>query len=192
MSIELILETPDVIAGPYATVSIAFRVDRVLELTLPGGDLGGFELQEVPVSPAYTKNYDVLPGADPREIVTRWPMTNWQVIAAFEDGVRVGGAIVCYSTPGLHILEDRTDLGALWDLRVAEDRRGQGIGKRLFEAAVEWMRARGCRTLKVETQNTNVAACRFYESRGCTLGTIGRFAYSPELDEVQLVWYLDI
>jgi hypothetical protein len=51
---------------------------------------------------------------------------------------------------------------------------------------------RGCRRLKVETQNTNVPACRLYASQGCTLGAIHRFAY-PELpEEIQLLWYKDV
>jgi hypothetical protein len=40
----------------------------------------------------------------------------------------------------------------------------------------------------IETQNTNVAACRFYASRGCTLQQANRGVY-PELPlEIQLIW----
>jgi GNAT superfamily N-acetyltransferase len=39
--------------------------------------------------------------------------------------------------------------------------RGLGIGAALFRAAERWAVARGARWLKVETQNVNVAACRF-------------------------------
>jgi len=38
----------------------------------------------------------------------------------------------------------------------------------------------GCRLLKIETQNTNVQACRSYERQGCRLEAIHRAAY-PEL-----------
>ena len=51
-----------------------------------------------------------------------------------------------------------------------------------------WAAARGCRRLKVETQNINVPACRFYERQGCVLAEVRRDAY-PELPgEIQLLW----
>jgi GNAT superfamily N-acetyltransferase len=90
------------------------------------------------------------------------------------------------------MLEGRRDLAVLWDLRVAPEARGQGVGAALFQAAEAWAAARGCRQMKVETQNVNVPACRFYASQGCVLGAIHRFAY-PELPhEVQLLWYRDL
>jgi len=49
-----------------------------------------------------------------------------------------------------------------------------------------------CRQLKIETQNTNVQACRFYERQRCRLHAIHRAAY-PELpEEIQLLWYKDL
>jgi GNAT superfamily N-acetyltransferase len=60
----------------------------------------------------------------------------------------------------------RSDLAVLWDIRVQPERRGRGVGKALFYASVDWACRRGCRQLKVETQNVNVAACRFYASQG--------------------------
>jgi hypothetical protein len=42
--------------------------------------------------------------------------------------------------------------------------------------------------MKIETQNINVPACRFYAKHGFILGAVNRFAY-PELpDEVELIW----
>ena len=64
--------------------------------------------------------------------------------------------------------------------------------RKLFQAAAKWARSRGCRQLKIETQNINVPACKFYASQGCELRTIHPDAY-PELpDEIQLLWYLDL
>jgi GNAT superfamily N-acetyltransferase len=72
---------------------------------------------------------------------------------------------------------------------VAPDQRGSGVGSALFRATERWAGDRGCGWLKIETQNVNTAACRFYQKMGCTLGGIERFAY-PELpDEVQLLWW---
>ncbi len=53
-------------------------------------------------------------------------------------------------------------------------------------------RSRGCHTLKVETQNINVPACRFYQRMGCTLGTVNRFAYPDLPDEIQLIWFKNL
>jgi GNAT superfamily N-acetyltransferase len=86
-------------------------------------------------------------------------------------------------------LEDRTDLAVLWDIRVAEGMRGRGLGTALFRTAEEWAREQRCRQLKVETQNINVPACRFYAKQGCVLGAIHRFAYPDFPEEAQLLWY---
>lgn len=105
---------------------------------------------------------------------------------------RVGSAVVAWDTPGVDMLEGRPDLAVLWDLRVAPAWRGRGIGAALFRAAEAWSWARGARWLKVETQNVNVTACRFYARQGCVLGALHRFAY-PELpNEVQLLWYKEL
>jgi GNAT superfamily N-acetyltransferase len=83
-------------------------------------------------------------------------------------------------------------MAELWDLRVAPEARGIGIGHRLFHNAVEWARSRQCRVLKAETQNIPVPACRFYARQGCELGGINRRAYSDELEEVQMLWYREL
>jgi hypothetical protein len=46
--------------------------------------------------------------------------------------------------------------------------------------------------LKIETQNTNVGACRFYERQGCELRAIHRAAYPQFPEEIQLLWYKDL
>jgi hypothetical protein len=50
--------------------------------------------------------------------------------------------------------------------------------------------------LTIETQNTNVAACRFYAARGAELRGIVHHAYAAEAEpiasEVQLQWWLDL
>ncbi|MDP2919994.1 MAG: hypothetical protein Q8O43_07245, partial [Dehalococcoidia bacterium] len=68
-------------------------------------------------------------------------------------------------------------------------------GTGLFSTATEWARGNGFRQLAVETQNTNVPACKFYASQGCKLGEIDRFKYitHPSIaHETMLVWYLDL
>lgn len=49
--------------------------------------------------------------------------------------------------------------------------------------------------MKVETQNVNVPACRFYQRMGCRLGEIRQYGYAavPAVaDEVMLNWYLEL
>jgi GNAT superfamily N-acetyltransferase len=100
----------------------------------------------------------------------------------------LGGAVVALRTPELPLLEGRSDLAALWDIRVAPDRRGCGLGAMLFRATEDWARARECVGLKVETQNVNVPACRFYQRQGCVLSSVQVGAYPSLPDEVQLIW----
>ena len=104
----------------------------------------------------------------------------------------VGGAAVAVDTPGLTMLEGRRDLAVLWDIRVSPDARRQGVGSTLFENVEAWALLHGCRQLKIETQNTNVPACRFYERQGCHLRAIHRAVYPEFPEEVQLLWYKDL
>jgi ribosomal protein S18 acetylase RimI-like enzyme len=178
------------IAG-YAAISIAFEVRRILELAVIDGGLGGFTLSERAVDVPYVKDYDADDGG-PARWGERFDVSKWGLLGAWIGDRRVGGAAVAFDTPGVGMLEGRRDLASLWDIRVAPEARGRGIGAALFRAAMAWAAARGCRQLKVETQNINVPACRFYAAQGCVLGAIHRFAY-PELPrEVQLLWYRDL
>ena len=108
------------------------------------------------------------------------------------NGSRLGGAVVAWNTPGVDMLEGRDDLAVLWDLRVHPDHRREGVGSRLFQHAAAWARAKGCRQLKIETQNINVRACKFYAKQGCYLGAVHAGAYPEFPEEVQLLWYLDL
>jgi GNAT superfamily N-acetyltransferase len=176
----------------YGDVSIAFTARAVLDVVPAAGGLGGLTLVPRALAEPYVKDYDALAGESPARWARRFDVARWVVLAAHLDGARVGGAVVAFDTPGVDMLEGRRDLAVLWDLRVAPAARGRGAGHALFSAAVSWAAARGCRWLKVETQNVNVDACRFYARQGCTLGAIHRFAY-PELpEEAQLLWYKEI
>ena len=59
-------------------------------------------------------------------------------------------------------------------------------------ARSRFARASGCSFLKVESQNTNPAACRFYAKSGLELGGLRRGVYPEYPDEVQLLWYLNL
>jgi len=158
--------------------------------------LGGFSLIEEKVAP-YMKDYDSKEEGEPRPIrwTKRFDVSKWGFFLAL-DGVRpVGGATVAIDTPGVNMLEGRKDLAVLWDIRVCPDERGRGIGSKLFKYAADWARQKGCRQLKVETQNINVPACRFYAKQGCELGAIHQYGYAgcPNVaHEAMLLWYLEL
>ncbi len=178
----------------YGSVPIAFRVESVLEVHAVDDGLGGLALREVPVEEPYAKDYDARRCACPVRWPARFDVTNWAFFVALVEGRAVGGATVAFDTPGLDALEGRSDLAELWDLRVAPDHRGKGVGEALFRRAAAWARERGCREMKIETQNINVRACRFYAARGCRLGAIVQGAYTdPAIaHEAMLLWYLDL
>lgn len=173
----------------YASVPIAFEVSMVLDVAEQTKSSGEFMLTERRLDVPYVKDYDAIDGEQPHQWASRFDVSNWGIFKAELEGRHVGGAVVAFNTPGLLMLEGRDDLAVLWDIRVATDARGQGVGSALFRAAEAWARARGCRHFKVETQNINVPACRFYARQGCVLTSVDPHAY-PELpEEIRLLWY---
>jgi GNAT superfamily N-acetyltransferase len=179
----------------YKEIPIAFKVESMLHVDLINGGLGGIKLCEEKVVPSYLKDYDAYEDGSPAEWPKHFDIRNWGIFLALDGTHHIGGAAVAFNTPGLHMLAGRKDLAVLWDLRVHPDFRGCGIGTKLFNHAANWSRDRGCKQLKLETQNVNVPACRLYAKQGCQLGEINRYAYAnhPEVGhEVMLVWYLDL
>lgn len=181
----------------YASIPIVFDVSSVLEVRPVKGGLGGLQLEEVALKTSYQKDYDNIGGLEtgPLTWALEFDMNNWGIFVAFEHDVPIGGAMVAFNTAGVNMLEGRRDLAVLWDLRVHPEHRGKGIGHALFRTAAEWSKARECRKLKIETQNTNVPACHFYQRQGCTLGSVHRFgydAYSAVSHEAMLLWYKDL
>lgn len=179
----------------YAEIPIAFEVRSVFRVVLVDDGLGGIRLQEEQIATPYVKDYDGSEDGGPERELKRFDMRNWGIFLALKGARAVGGAVVAFNTPGVHMLQGRTDIAVLWDIRVHPDLRRCGIGTRLFREAADWSRRRKCRLLKVETQNVNVPACRFYASQGCQLGEINRYAYAGHPDvghEVRLVWCIDL
>ncbi|MBI5095955.1 MAG: GNAT family N-acetyltransferase [Candidatus Hydrogenedentes bacterium] len=180
------------VLSEYGAIPISFEVKTKLDVQVLNGGLGGVIFSEQTLTIPYVKDYDGLNGEGPARWAKRWDIRNWTVLSAFVDDRRVGGCAIAFDTKGVTMLEDRNDLAVLWDLRVHPDFRRTGIGERLFGAAAAWATNRGCRYLKVETQNNNVPACRFYAKQGCVLGALNRFAYEEFPDEVELIWYKEL
>ena len=178
----------------YSTIPISFEVRSKLAITLLSDGLGGMLLSEEAVMVPYVKDYDEGGKERPTRWLERFSTANWVLFLARDTGVPVGGATVACNTPGINMLSDRKDMAVLWDIRVHPEHRRSGVGTALFREAARWAGEKGCRYLKVETQNVNVPACRFYVRQGCRLGEIDRFAYSePRLaHEAMLIWYLDL
>lgn len=78
------------------------------------------------------------------------------------------------------------------DLAIDKKHRGQGVGKMLMDAAVQWSKDKGFNGLSLETQSNNLLACRFYLKYGFILGGIDAMVYTHPLykDDIALYFYL--
>jgi GNAT superfamily N-acetyltransferase len=184
LEVEIREEPLDELGG-YATITIAFEVRRVLDVS---GAEGAWTLTEREIEHPYIKNYDAVEAERPTSWARRFDISKWVMLVARHEDQPIGVAVIAMDTPHLDLLEGRKDVAALWDIRVAPAHRGRHVGTALFRAAEAVAIGRGCRLLRVETQNVNVAACRLYERRGCRLERVVPGAYSEFPDEVQLVW----
>jgi GNAT superfamily N-acetyltransferase len=191
MSITIIEIPPERLAE-YDQVPSKFLVKSILEVELLDGGLGGILLKEVRVEKPYIKDYDSY-GELPSDWPKKFDVSKWGFFLALDMGNPIGAAAVAFDTTGVFVLEARKDLSELWDIRLRPEARGAGI--LLFRHAAEWSRRRGCRQMKIETQNVNVPACRFYQRMGAQLGEVRRYGYAavPRVaHEVMLCWYLDL
>ncbi len=77
------------------------------------------------------------------------------------------------------------------DIAVSRQYRGMGLGRRLIDIAIQWAKNGGMRGLMAETQDTNLAACRFYHRCGFVLGGVDIMLYRncSNSDEKALLWY---
>ena len=194
MAFEIRPITPDQL-DQYVEIPIAFEVHSILSIESVERGLRGMVFREVPVDPPYVKDYDAPPDGSPLLWPRRWDVSNWGIFLATDDGLAVGAMAIAHRTPGMHMLAERDDVAALWDIRVRPERRRTGVGSALFEHAAAWSREGGCTQLRIETQDINVPACRFYARSGCRLILIDREAYvsCPQVaHETKLVWALDL
>lgn len=112
------------------------------------------ETTEGPLPDAYYRAF---------EAIERDPNNRLVVV---EDGGAVIGCLQLTYIPGL------TYQGGLRmvveGVRVAESRRGAGVGRHMLNWAIEEARARGCRLVQLTTNKARTDAKRFYESLGFT------------------------
>ena len=175
-------------------VPCAFEIREVVDVVRLAVGAAGCEVPCRPVV-ARRKDYDALPENHPRDWARVLDLQGWLFLQAWRGEHVVGGAIVAFADPGvpgrglrLPWLRAHPERAVLWDLRVAPEARGTGVGRALLEASRRAMTQRGRSVLLVETQDTNAAACRFYARCGGAVVAIEPGAY-PELpDEVRVVW----
>jgi len=184
-----VIEEPVSALAEYGGISIAFEVSEMFDVIAEADGCARLDVRRVPAP--YVKDYDAIDGG-PMRWAERFDLSNWGFFSALRDAQCVGRAAVARDTSALEMLEGLSDVALLWDIRVAPFARRRGVGSALFDAVVTWARSRGCLQLKVETRNTNVAACRFYAREGCALRTVQWGAYPALPDEVQLIWFKDL
>jgi GNAT superfamily N-acetyltransferase len=103
--------------------------------------------------------------------------TNQRLIVAEIDGEIVGTMQLSY-LPGL--LNRGAWRGQIEAVRIAGDRRGQGLGAAMIDWAVKQCRARGCFMAQLTSNNDRVAAHRFYERLGWQKSHAGFKLYLTE------------
>lgn len=174
----------------YETISISFRVKEIYTLVDSPSESIGVTLKKELLTEPYLKDYDAY--EKPTTWSQKWNLSNWGFFGAYENNILIGCAAVAWKTPSVCMLEDKDDLAVLWDIRVAPEYRGLGVGKTLFDAVKQWSKERNIKILKIETQNINVQACRFYDKQGCQLTSFNMRAYSDLPEEIQLIWRLKL
>ncbi|MCL2160142.1 MAG: GNAT family N-acetyltransferase [Oscillospiraceae bacterium] len=78
------------------------------------------------------------------------------------------------------------------NIDIRKDFRHQGIGTKLIEQAVLWAKGRDLKGIRLETQDMNLIACRFYQKCGFVLGAVDNLLYRnlENENEKALFWYL--
>ena len=176
----------------YDSVSMNVDVKSEYKIKRIDNGLGGFTFEEVPVEP-YIKDLSVYERAT--EYEKEFDITHWSFYMAFDDEKPVGAVTIAAKTDKLYMLAGRDDACVLWDIRVADGYKHQGIGQKLFDLAVKNAKADGYRQMIIECQNNNVPACNFYRKQGALLSKVDMYAYYQEeacRNEVQFLWYLDL
>ncbi len=108
--------------------------------------------REKPGDPAYAAAFAAIE-ADPN-----------QYLAVAEEEGCVVGCLQLSFIPGLSRLGMWR--GQIESVRIAASHRGAGLGRRMFEWAIEECRARGCGLVQLTTDKARPDARRFYESLG--------------------------
>lgn len=187
MAIEIVSESVASLAE-YARVPSAFLVSEIFDEAALDAMDGGHDGAPTPIPIPYWKDYDAYLDSSPTGWAARFDVSAWKLFAAYRRGQRIGGAVLIVGASAIDLLDGRADLALLWDLRVLPDARRLGVGRALVEAVASAARHAGAAALRVETQNVNVPACRFYRACDFRLEQVRHGAYEALPDELQLLW----
>lgn len=173
----LITTRPRLAAGALAHCDFSFDVAAVAVPPFDGDDIGA-TVAVPPYRKDYGSGHDLEPEPDGVLLVAHassTPDTSPEAVLGYVLASR-----------------DWTGFALVDDLAVHRASRGCGIGRALFDAARDWARGAGLAGLRLETQSTNLPACRFYARQGLRLGGADRLLYAalPGLGhETALFWY---
>lgn len=131
-------------AAPDLPAIIAMLADDALGQTR--------EVVSEPPHPAYIAAFDAIK-ADPN-----------QLLAIVERDGAIIGCLQLSFIPGLSRLGMWR--GQIESVRIASNARGDGIGRAMFEWAIETCRDRGCALVQLTSDKQRPDALRFYESLG--------------------------
>lgn len=176
----------------YAEIPMIVHVKSIFKLEKINNGLGGILLKETQVK-EYIKDLGVY--EQPTKYADEFDITNWAFFMAFDNELPIGAVTIASKTKEVNMLDGRDDMSVLWDIRVDDRYKQQGVGTKLFDLAVEWSKSNGFIQMKIECQNNNVQACKFYHKQGAVLGKLDEYAYYKDIDikdEVQLIWYLEL
>ncbi|MFQ3534364.1 MAG: GNAT family N-acetyltransferase [Aggregatilineales bacterium] len=168
-----------------------YRTDTILTVERAGdGYSVSWQLSERRLAQPFDKGglYDFTPQAQAgiRKRLERGTAA-YQRVAVLNGGRRVGLLDMTW--------EAWNETAYIWNLMIDLDFRRQGIGRRLWHLAVRAAREWNARAILLETQQTNIAACRFYARMGCRLVGLNEGLYAnpsnaPDapITEIALFW----
>ncbi|MGE8675759.1 MAG: N-acetyltransferase family protein [Achromobacter kerstersii] len=106
----------------------------------------------VPLNPRYTAAFAAI------------AQDSNQFLAVVEQDSHLVGCLQLSFIPGLSRLGQWR--GQIESVRIASSSRGQGLGRAMFEWAIEQCRQQGCGIVQLTTDRARPDARRFYESLG--------------------------
>lgn len=170
---------PEIVLRPLAE----FPADAFLRISYGYTSPARWTVRREATPEAITITTALEPLATP--YVKRWPyseddLRHYAALVA-EEGLS-WGAYTGETLVGIALGEAHTWNRTLWvwELHVAEEWRGRGIGRALVERLAAAGRERDLRVMVCETQNTNAPAIAFYRRVGFELDGIDLSYYSNE------------
>jgi len=170
----------------YAAIPIAYEVRAAFDARALGTRRP--PLPHRIVAPPYRKDYDAVPDNHPADWSRRFDVDQARFVAAYSGARRVGGAVLIVDPRDVARLGGQRGFALLWDLRVAPEARGRGIGRALLAAAEASARTGETSGVVAETQTTNFAACQLYAGAEYALTAIDAAAYPDLPDEIRVIW----